>query len=145
MWRKLTEDDLIANLTRREAEAYRRDFEIDPVQKILDETADMVRGNIESGRRCRLSPEAGTIPTMLVSPAVDYATFKLLKRCNLSINEPRTKAYEHAVALFDKIAAGQITPPDGVDATPEPPVKDPARPSVTRKHRLLGRHQEQGI
>ena len=145
MWRKLTEDDLIANLSRMEADAYRRDFEVDPVPAILDETADMVRGNIESGRKCRLDPTPGTIPTMLVSPAVDYATFKLLKRMDVIISEPRTKAYDHAVALFDEISKGHVTPPDGVETTPEPPVRDPARPAVTRKKRLLGRHQENGI
>ena len=112
MWTKLTEDDVIANLTRRELDAHRNEFEVDVVRKILVETVDLVRGSIESGRKCRLSPEAGTIPAMLVSPSVDYAVFALLKRINVVPNEARTKAYERALTLFEKVAAGQIVPPD---------------------------------
>ena len=145
MWTKLTEDKIVANLTREEVDSRRNDFEIDPVAEILDETVELVRGSIESGRKCRLDPTPGTIPAMLVSAAASYAAFTLLKRYRVKINEDREKAYDHAVALFDKIAAGQITPPDGVDPTPEPPVRDPARPAITRKRRLLGRHQEDGI
>lgn len=144
-WTKLTEDKIVANLTREEVESRRNDFEIDPVAEILAETVELVRGSIESGRKCRLDPTPGTIPAMLVSHAANYATFMLLKRYRVKINEDRTKAYDHAVAFFEKVAAGQITPPDGVDPTPEPPVRDPARPAITRKRRLLGRHQEDGI
>ena len=144
-WKKLTEENVIANLTRRELDLHRNEFEVDVVREILVETVDLVRGSIESGRKCRLSPEAGTIPAMLVSPSIDYAIFSLLKRINVVPNEARTKAYDKATSLFDRIAAGQITPPDGVETTPEPPVRDPARPAITRKKRLLGRHQENGI
>ena len=145
MWKKLTEENLVANLTREEVESRRKDFEMDPVPEILDETVELIRGSIESGRKCQLDPTPGTIPAMLVSAASSYAAFQLLKRYRVKINEERTKAYDHAVELFNKIAAGQITPPDGVAKTPEPPVRDPARPAITRKRRLLGRHQEDGI
>ncbi len=144
-WKKLTEENLVANLTREEVESRRKDFEMDPVPEILDETVELIRGSIESGRKCQLDPTPGTIPAMLVSAAANYAAYTLLKRYRVKINEERTKAYDHAVAFFEKVAAGQITPPDGVDPTPEPPVRDPARPAITRKKRLLGRHQEDGI
>ena len=144
-WTKLTEENLVANLTREEVESRRKDFEMDPVPVILGETVELIRGSIASGRKCQLDPTPGTIPAMLVSAAASYAAFQLLKRYRVAINEPRTKAYEHATQLFEKIAAGQIVPPDGVDPTPEPPVRDPARPAITRKQRLLGRHQENGI
>ena len=144
-WTNLTEDKIVANLTRRELDLHRNEFEVDVVREILVETVDLVRGSIESGRKCRLPPEAGTIPAMLVSPSIDYAVFALLKRVNVVPNDARTKAYDKATTLFERIAAGQITPPDGVETTPEPPVRDPARPAITRKRRLLGRHQEDGI
>ena len=145
MWTKLTEEKIVANLSRREIESYRRDFEVDVVRSIIDDTTELIRGSIESGRKCRLSPEAGTIPKMLISPASDYAAYMLLKRINIVPNEARTASYENANSLFNKIASGQIIPPDGVNAEPEAPVRDPARPAITRKHRLLGRHQEEGI
>ena len=145
MWTKLTEEKIVANLTRREIDVHRNEFEVDVVREILVETVDLVRGSIESGRKCRLDPTPGTIPAMLVSPSIDYAVFALLKRVNVVPNDARTKAYDKATSLFDRIAAGQITPPDGVETTSEPPVRDPARPAITRKRRLLGRHQENGI
>ena len=144
MWTKLTEEKIFANLSRNEVDAYREDFEVDVIQAIIADTVELIRGSIESGRKCRLSPEAGTIPPMLISQAADYATFVLLKRIDIVPNDARTKAYENANSLFNKIASGQVIPPDGVNVEPEAPVRDPARPAITRKKRLLGRHQEDG-
>ena len=111
-WKKLTEDDLVAALSRKEVDAYKNDFEIDAVEKLLADTTAEVRGYIEAGRKCRMSPDAATLPPMLVSPTLEVAAFRLLKRRNVNPNEARTTAYERALSLFEKVAAGQIVPAD---------------------------------
>ena len=112
MWTKLTEDDLVAALSRKEVDAYKNDFEIDAVEKLLADTTAEVRGYIEAGRKCRMSPDAATLPPMLVSPTLEVAAFRLLKRRNVNPNEARTTAYERALSLLEKVAAGQIVPAD---------------------------------
>ena len=112
MWIKLTEDALVAVLSRKEVDASKNDFEIDAVEKLLADTTAEVRGYIEAGRKCQMSPDAATLPPMLVSPTLEVAAFRLLKRRNVNPNEARTTAYERALSLFEKVAAGQIVPAD---------------------------------
>lgn len=111
-WRKLTEENLIAALSRAEVEAFKQDFEIDAVERLLSDTTAEVRGYIDAGRKCRMDPDASTIPPMLVTPTIEVAAFRLLKRIDIIPNEARKTAYERALSLFEKVAAGQIVPPD---------------------------------
>lgn len=113
MWRKLTEEDLASRLSVVEIEAYSKSnsFTTDPVEVILANVTEEVRGFITSGRKCRLGPD-GTLPTMLVSSAIAIAVVELLTRINRKANEDRTKARDNAYSLLNKIAAGDIAPED---------------------------------
>ena len=113
MWRKLTEEDLASRLSVAEIDAYSKQgsFTTDPVEVILTNVTEEVRGFITSGRKCRLGPE-GTLPTMLVSSAIAIAVVELLTRINRKANEDRTKARDNAYSLLNKIAAGEIGPED---------------------------------
>ena len=110
MWRKLTEDDLVAALSQKEVDAYRNDFEVDAVRILLDDTAAWARGYIRTNGNVRMDPSETTLPASCVSPAMDYAVIKILKRINVNPNEVRQKAREDAIEFFKDVAAGRINP-----------------------------------
>ena len=118
MWRKLTESDLVATLSAAEVSAYKagsfRVPGIDPVEALLSRTAELVRGYVRANGRVRLSRTALSIPESLISPAADYAAFDILKRLPTAVGEDRRRARDEAIALFEKVASGAITP-EGAD------------------------------
>ena len=110
MWRQLTEDDLVATLSRKEVDAYRNDFEIDPVPTLLAETTAWVRGYIRTNGNVRMDPNESTLPESVVSPAMDYVAIKILKRLNIEPKEIRKQARTDAISYFEQIAAGKVNP-----------------------------------
>ena len=148
MWRAPKEDDFFAMLEDSEARAFAVNFEADsaPITRQIGLAVAHARGCIRSGRKCRMPSDEGLLPDMLVGPAMDYAAFNLLSRLRRDVNASRTKKYERACALFDKVAAGSIVPEDfGEDPTTVEPASALARPSIRPKRRLLGRRQEEGL
>lgn len=120
MWRRVTETDLCASLSRKEIEAFRTsaDFDADPVESQIRQVCAYVRGIIRSSpARVRLANGEDTLPESLVSPAMAKLRFDLLTRQNLPVGESRTKAYEDANALFEQVRRGEFVPEsDGADA-----------------------------
>jgi hypothetical protein len=110
MWRKLTEDDLVATLSRREVDGYKDDFEIDAVAVLLADTTAWARGYIRSNGEVRMDPDETTLPASCVSPAMDYAALKVLKRLNIEPKEVRKTAYKEAIAFFREVAERKIHP-----------------------------------
>ena len=118
-WRKPDENDLAATISQREIDAYRRSASLDgsdPVARLLSRTVALVRGYVATnGKVARMGP-SGTLPESLVSPAMDYAAFDVLKRVNVPVNEDRRRARERAEDLFRDVAQGKYTPEaDGAD------------------------------
>ena len=111
-WKRLTEESLVASLSQKEIDAYRASsgFEDDPVAAQLDAVASFVRGCVRSGGRATLAAEAGSVPESLVPAALDYLRWQMLTRQNIVVNESRTKAYEAALALFEKVRTGEFVP-----------------------------------
>ena len=113
-WRKPETRDLTAKLNQREVTAFKQhpDFATmsDPAADILEQTAEMVRGYCRTNKQLKMSPSAGTIPEGLMSPAMDYAAYDLLKRINVLPNEARKAAWEKAIELFEKVARGEYIP-----------------------------------
>ena len=147
-WREITKGDLVATLSEKEADIFGADFALDdaPLQKQLENIASTVRGYIRSGRKCRMSPDEKLIPDFLIAPAMDYAAFNILKRLRLPVNESRSRAYDRACQLFEKVATGVIVPEDfGEDPASVEPASELARPAINRRERRLGRHLEDGI
>jgi len=117
-WIRPTRDDLIATLSAREADAFSRSADFgDTVDTILSQTAAAVRGFVRAGG-CRVASGEGLIPQSLIPFAMDYATYRLLKRFRVSVGDDRRKAYEDALELFKKVASGQMSvePDDDADA-----------------------------
>lgn len=113
-WRKPETRDLTAKLNQREVTAFKQhpDFVTmaDPASDILEQTAEMVRGYCRTNKQVRMSPDLGTIPEGLMSPAMDYAAFDVLKRINVQPNEARKAAWEKAIELFEKVGRGEYIP-----------------------------------
>ncbi len=117
-WRTITESDLLSALSGAEVEAFRRsaDFETDPVERQIADAAEYVRGLIRSGGAAKLSSTEGALPPALIPATVDYLRYRLLTRHNIVVNESRTKAYEDALELFEKVRSGDYVPEgDGVE------------------------------
>lgn len=118
-WRTVDENDLAATLSQQEVDAYRRSASLDgsdPVARLLSRTAALVRGYVATnGKVARMGP-SGTLPESLISPAMDYAAYDVLKRVNVPVNEDRRRARERAEDLFRDVAQGKYTPEaDGAD------------------------------
>ena len=112
MWRRPTEADLVSSLSWEEVEAFRQDgtFDGDPVEDQIRDIAEFVRGFIRANGSVSLCPDEATLPASLVGPAMDYLRYRLLTRMNLSVNDSRTKAWEAAKDMFQRIADGGFSP-----------------------------------
>ena len=112
-WRAPTRDDLIATLSREEVEAFDQSAATGatttPSADLVARTASFVRGFVRRNHRVRLGP-AGTLPEGLISPAMDYSAFDVLKRLPVEVGAARVKAREEALLLFEDIAANKVTP-----------------------------------
>jgi hypothetical protein len=113
-WRKPETRDLTAKLNQREVDIFRQhpDFRTmaDPASDILEQTAEFVRGFCRTNKQVKMSPAVGTIPEGLISPAMDYAAFDVLKRINVQPNDARKAAWEKALELFEKVGSGAYIP-----------------------------------
>lgn len=144
-WRKPTRDDLVATLSQKEVDAFARsaDFTIDPIDTLLERTASFARMHIKSNGNVRMSPSEHELPESVISAAMDYAAFDVLKRLSIKVGEDRAKARADAAELFRAIASGKITPESyGDDESsssggPTAEVVTSVRPRVTA-HKLEG-------
>ena len=115
-WRAPTTADLIATLSKAEVDAFDQSVPtpgqgqsaMSPSSDLVARTAAFVRGFIRRNHRVRLGP-AGTIPEGLISPAMDYAAFDVLKRLPVEVGAARVKARDEALLLFEDIAANKVT------------------------------------
>ena len=140
MWRKVHEADLNASLSLAELDAFRKsaDFEHDPVESQIRQVCSYVRGIIRSApSRVRMAQDEDWLPESLISPAMAKLRFDLLTRMNLPVNESRTKAYEKAEELFDKIRRGEFVPEsDGVEDASQDVSGAPAYGNDAHSHLL---------
>lgn len=132
-WRIPTEADLTATLSAREIEAFKRSSDFggdDPVTTLITRTAEFIRGFLRTGG-INMDPTPATIPEGLISPAMDYAAYDVLKRMPLEIGRDRTDARRAAKDLFDAIAARKYQPegygmPDDIGGPALPRIADPS-------------------
>ena len=116
IWTKLTRDGLVATLSADEVDAFGQSADFgDAVDAILAQTADAVRGFVRAGGR-KVPSDAGLVPPSLVPFAYDFAVFRVLKRFNVPVGEDRRKAYDAAMDVFKKVAAGEMAVEPADDA-----------------------------
>ena len=116
IWTKLTRDGLVATISADEVDAFGQSADFgDAVDAILAQTADAVRGFVRAGGR-KVSGGVGLVPPSLVPFAYDFAVFRVLKRFNVPVGEDRRKAYDAAMDVFKKVAAGDMAVEPADDA-----------------------------
>lgn len=110
MWRQTTSDDLAATTSDQEIEAFRTSYtgEGDPIDILLNRTAAMFRAAIRTGGRARMSRIPYALPESVISKAMDYAAFDVLKRLDIVPNDARTKAREDAEDLLKRLERGEF-------------------------------------
>lgn len=116
-WKTITEENLVAALSRREVDAYRRDFEVETVDLLITDVTAEVRDYIASNGNVRLDPDESKIPASCVAKALDILVIRVLKRINVQPVQVRIDAAKSAEEYFQKIAEGRITP-QSYDAAP---------------------------
>lgn len=116
-WKTITEENLVAALSRREVDAYRRDFEVETVDLLIVDVTAEVRDYIASNGNVRLDPDESKIPASCVAKALDILVIRVLKRINIQPVQVRIDAAKSAEEYFQKIAEGRITP-KSYDAAP---------------------------
>ncbi len=94
------------------------DSTADPIDDLLARTAALVRGYCRANGQVILSKNPDEIPESLISPAMDYAAFDILKRLPGGMSDERKDARDQAIALFDKVARNEVTP-ESADANDE--------------------------
>ena len=111
-WRITTSDDLAATLSDMEIEAYRTSWtgEGDPVELLLSRTAALFRGAIRTGGRVKMAKLPYSLPESVISKAMDYAAFDVLKRLDVAINEDRRRARTDAEELLKRLEKGEFEP-----------------------------------
>ena len=109
-WKQITEQNLVAALSRREVEAYRRDFEVETVDLLIADVTAEVRDYVASNGNVRMDPDTRNIPPSCVAKALDILAIRVLKRINVQPVQVRIDAAKSAEEYFQKIAEGRITP-----------------------------------
>ena len=145
-WRKPTEDDIVATLSREELEAFKTDagFTSDPVELLCRRAAALVRDYLRTNGNVRMSPNEGEIPESCISPAMDYLAFDVLKRFGVSITQERKDARAAALAYFEKIAEGRLIP-ESYGATEDASMGGPAVEIVTSSRHRMDAHSLEGL
>lgn len=112
-WRSPTKKDLAATLSQAEIDLFKKSPEFqsaeDPQETILKDVAAMIRSHIRRNRQITMAPGQYEIPESLMSYAMDFAAFRILKRFGKVVNESRTKAYEDARDQFNKVSNNEVT------------------------------------
>lgn len=145
-WRKPTLRDIAAKLNQRELDAYRQhpDFNTsaDPVLDILEQTAESVRGYCRTNKTVKISPELGSIPEGLITFAMDFAAFDILKRINAPIGEPRKVAWEKAIEVFKDVAEGKFIPESYAEGSDDDTTSNRAQPvfSAMGRRKILNNY-----
>ena len=106
-WKKITEANLVAALSRREIETYRRDFEVDTVEQLITDLTGEIRGYIFSNGNVRMDPDETTIPASCIPKAVAILVIRVLSRINLQQTQIRIDNAKLAEEFFNNLAAGK--------------------------------------
>ena len=141
-WREPTIRDLTAKLSQVELDSFRKypDYKTatDPGKDILELVAETVRGFCRSNKQVKMCPQAGTIPEGLMTFAMDFAVYDVLKRINVNVNDARKAAWEKANEVFQMVAEGKYIPESYEDGQEDDTSSNKAMPGfcAPRRKRL---------
>lgn len=149
-WRTLTESDLLTRLSGAELAGFRAaalgESQEDPVEYILEQVTDLVRGYIAGNRNNTLGT-AGTLPAKLIGPAVDLALMEVMKRAAGIVIDPagaRAEAAKAAERLLVRVADGKFAIEEPEEAATDDVAPAPS-PSFSGRTGSFSRANQDGI
>lgn len=149
-WRRITETDLLTRISGAELSAFRAAAlavgQADPIDDVLLQVTDLVRGYIAANRANTLGA-AGTVPDKLISTAVDIAVMDVQKRAAGVVIDPegaRADACKDALRRLEKVADGKFAIEEPEEESTETIAGTPA-PLFSGRIRQYGRTYEDGI
>ena len=123
-WRKITEADLLTQISGTELEALRgvvlADGQADPVQPSIDAITSKVRGFVAGNIRNDLDADPAKIPDRLIDAAVSLIIIQIMNRAGGTMIDPngsRQKSADEANRLFRDVAAAKFSITDPVTGT----------------------------
>jgi len=144
-WITITETDLKTRIDPSELAAYRAAAtdggQADPVTGLIASVTDLVRGY--AGVRYALGA-GNTIPERLLDTTLSIIRYRIITRIpGLVVDEHRTKEYDDAIKLLERVAKGDF-------ALEEPETADTettggATPSIFVRRRKFSRNDEAGL
>lgn len=147
MWREPTTDDLRDAMLEAELSSLSRVSVAngkDPVAKAIDNAVGRFRSALRSGARVSMGPDR-TLPHDLIPQAMHVAAFLFIGgRVGAKVSAERTKLYDDAVKLAERIESGVVkyTDPDEMETA----VKAVSPRPISRPKRMtLSRRQQEGI
>lgn len=147
MWREPTTDDLRDAMLEAELSAFSRVSVAqgkDPVAKAIDNAVGRFRAALRSGARVSMGPDR-TLPNDLIPQAMHIAAYSFIgSRVGAKVSETRTKLYDDAIKLAERIESGTVkyTEPDETEAVTKSVTP---RPASRPKRMTLSRIQQEGI
>ena len=111
MWRKISQDDVIASMSVAEIDQFKNsaNWDSDPVEILIRRTTAFVRDQMRTNGNVRLSPDESLLPAGVIGHAVDLIVFDICKRLGGSVTEERKLAKEAADKYFERISRRWIT------------------------------------
>lgn len=128
MWQTVQPSALQATLSAPELAAFKtvalEDGQAEPLQEIIDQTVEEVRGYISAGSFALGA--AGTVPFKLMRSTLCVIRYRLITRLPIrspELLEQRRREFEDAQRLFERVAEGkfQIEEPEVTDPSEPPP------------------------
>lgn len=146
-WIEVTEADLLTAISGAELTGYRgaalASGQSDPVDPTIQQVVDEVRGYVGGCAKNTLGP-AGTIPSKLLSTALDLIVFRIPNRVGRDPKAGRDKAAENAMKRLEQVAACKFDIEEPVEPTDE--VSSSAiRPSFSGRPRRNARRERDGL
>ena len=92
----------------------------DVLTAVVSDVIDLIRGYIKGCPRNGIDSVAGTLPTVLHSPALDIIIVELMKRVGgaiTDVSDVRIAAYNSAIAFMDKVSDCRFGIPKPVTET----------------------------
>lgn len=111
MWKKISEDSVIARMSQSELERYKSsaNWEADPIQILIDETAAYIRDLMRTNGNIRLSPDEHELPEGIIGKACDYLIYDIVVRLGGTATEERKLKREEAEKYFERISRRWVT------------------------------------
>ena len=119
-WITPTETDAAAFFSQKELDAFRASpaasMDQDPHAGLMAATVQQIRAAVRACGKVKMAEDPTTIPQSLLATWAVIVRFHALTRLPVPVGEDRRKAYDAAMDVFKKVAAGDMAVEPADDA-----------------------------